>query len=228
MGLIITSLLWVMASLSTSWQVSTPPPEPALVQLEQARTTFNQRLFKIREERRRDDFNPDYPTNFGDIQALIQARGAALKQRVDTQIATEGNPNYGQHPDWVYQSVRAETMKLLVLAANRNGAVLTYVDPSTGQKFDLSVSPEDLAQFAVAKLEAINYAQDSKVQQTVELNELRKDVAAQEEEIKSTRAQVLDASGQTKVSQTLPSKDVYGLSVRSESMNYVVPGAPQF
>ena len=66
------------------------------------------------------------------------------------------------------------------------------------------------------------------MQQTLELNEMRKDIAAQEEGLKSVRAQVLDASGQTKVAETLRSKDVYGLSVRNESMNYVVPGAPQF
>lgn len=228
-GLVIAALLGLFASMSLQGQLVAPPGDPAIETLQQTRQQFQQTLFQIREERRRDDYHPDYPTNYGDLQAVIQARGTALKYRVDSQIGTPTHSNYAKHPDVVYQAVRQETMKLLVLAANHQSVTLSYPDPATGERFEMEVFPEDLAQFAIGKLEAISYAQDSPVQQTTDLNQVRKDIAAQEEQLKLQRALVLEASGQPSVAAELRSKDAYGLPMQGE-IPYAPPGsgAPQF
>ena len=208
---IVACYLLILASFAGAGRIETPAPDPVQQQIQMAEQNLQQTLVEVSENRRRDDFHPTSPTNYGDWQALIQQLAMDITNAIAQQFSTPNSPNYQKSPTLVLQSVAADAMNLG--EAGLAGKVsLTYELPN-GEKKTIALRPTEVLMLTSAKLEAINLVQGGQVTIPVRVDEVQKNLAADQQKVKSAVATKLAAQGQTDIANELENQDPWGYPI---------------
>lgn len=205
----IACLLMLLASIASQSRIEPAPIDPAIQQIEIAQANLQQVNFENSEQRRRDDFNPARPENYGDMQALIQQAAIEIRAEVDRQFSDPNHPNYQKNKVEIYQSLRADAM-LLTEVALSGQATIGYENPANGQKLTIKMRGSELAAYAIFRLEAINLAMNSQISIPVDLVDVQSNIAQQEYRTKDAKADEQEALGQTEIAARLRSMTVFG------------------
>lgn len=205
----IICLLMLLASIAGQSRVESAPIDPVMQQIEVAQANLQQVSFETSEQRRRDDFNPARPENYGDMQALIQQAAIEIRAEVDRQFSDPNHPNYQKNKVEIYQSLRADAM-LLTEVALSGQATINYENPADGKKRSIKMRGTELAAYAVFRLEAVNTAMNSPISIPVDLVDVLGNIAQQEYRAKDAKADEQEALGQTEVAARLRATTVFG------------------
>jgi len=205
----IACLLMLLASIAGQSRIEPAPIDPVIQQVEAAQANLQQVSFENSEQRRRDDFNPAKPENYGDMQALIQQAATEIRAEVDRQFSDPNHPNYQKNKVEIYQSLKADAM-LLTEVALSGRASINYENPADGKKLSVKIRGTELMAYAIVRLEAINLAMDSLISIPVDLVDVQNNIAQQEYRAKDAKADEQEALGQTEVAARLRAITVFG------------------
>lgn len=217
-GLSITAL-WLSQLMNQEVQEASNQ-DPAILALQEARQGLDEKLVQINKERGSIDANPEGPANPGTMQALYASWSVEIRTRVTKMIGDRESRWYNHAPWQIYQSMREDTIAMIVAAETAQKTTLTYVDPRTGKEIAIRLDPETLMLQGTAKLMAIDLAEHGGRQQKAKLSDLRSDIARQELDKKIETARVFEAEGKTAVAAEMLKRDVYGGEVRPEKVIY--------
>lgn len=158
---VVACYLLILASFASAGRIESPAPDPVQAQIQQADQQLQQTLLEVSESRRRDDFHPTNPTNYGDGQALIQQLALDIGHAVAEQFRSPDSPNYQKNPTLILDSVAADAMNLG--EAGLAGKVTLSYELPNGEKKTIALRPAEVLTLVAAKLEATNLAQAGQV-----------------------------------------------------------------
>lgn len=206
---IISCCLLVTASIASQSRVEPPAIDPVQVQISTTKQSLVQTSFEISEQRRRDDFSPDRPTQYGDLQALLQQNAIEIRAEVDAQFSDPKHPNYQKNKTLIFQSLRNDAMMQMEVALSGK-ASLNYENPKTGKVVSVKLRSAELITHAMMRLEAINIAMNTDISQPIDTTVVAENIAKQEYQAKAAKADEQEALGQTEIANQLRQTSVFG------------------
>ncbi|MBD3822257.1 MAG: hypothetical protein IE914_08380 [Thiotrichales bacterium] len=208
----ILAYLMLLGSLAGAGHIDKiPAPDPVQQQIQAAEQNLQKTLVEVSELRRRDDFNPINPTNYGDWQALIQQLALDINNTIAQQFSDPNHPNYQKNYNLVLQSVVANAMNLG--EAGLAGKVSLIYELPDGQKKTIALRPVEVLLLTGAKLEAANLAQGGQITIPARLSEVQKNFAADQQKVKAAMVAKLTAQGQTDIANELENQDPWGYPI---------------
>lgn len=208
---IVGCYLLILASLAGAGRIESPAPDPVQQQIQVSEQNLQQTLLEVSENRRRDDFHPTNPTNYGDWQALIQQLALDVTNAIAEQFKNPNSPNYQKNPDLITASVAADAMNLG--EAGLAGKVTLSYELPNGTKKTIALRPAEVLLLTGAKLEAVNLVQGGRITIPTRVDVIQSNYAADQQQIKTAVAAKLAAQGQTDISAEIEKLDPWGYPV---------------
>ena len=164
----------------------------------------------IEEMTYRSDLNPNGATNPGLLQMTVKNESSYMRQRfLDLQRDTN-LPTYQQHLSVIADRSVIQAMKLVMLGAAGQTAILRYPDPAdNGRIKEMEVSPHLLQGISLLKLLAADGAQ-KRNQNTYNLSVIAEDTKELQDKLRGARVNELRVQFQKPVADAISQTDIYG------------------